>query len=140
MVEYAGPLSLRTSSSPIAFWVTANPTPLGDLPEPLEASIQHYSPDLGPVIVTLTSPHLTISSLVHAQVDFLSPPPMDVKIVTIYCYILQNYVIHYRDPAVVARPPSRRHNLPKVDTSALASPLVPTASRPIGEFSPSFYV
>ena len=83
-------------------------------------------------MLTLTSPHLTVASLVHAQVDFLAPPPMDVRIVTVYCYILQTFVVTYKDPAIVARPPTRRHYLTKVDTSALDSPLVPTASRPVG--------
>ncbi|ORY91747.1 hypothetical protein BCR35DRAFT_349523 [Leucosporidium creatinivorum] len=130
-VDYAGPLKTSSSSSPIAVWVTANPTPLGASPEPLDTSLQHYSSDLGPIAVTLSSPHLTVSSLIHAELHFLSPP-QNVTIIHISCLVTQTFVVHYKDPQRIARPIPKRHLLTKVDISAHATPLVPTPSRPIG--------
>lgn len=88
-------------------------------------------PDPQPISISLSSPHLTVASLVHAELDFLSPP-LDVTLINISLMIAQTFVIYYKDPGRVARPAPRRHLLQKVDVSALASPLVPTASRPVG--------
>lgn len=81
--------------------------------------------------MTLSSPHLTVSSLIHAELHFLSPP-QTLSIIHISCLIAQTFVVHYKDPGRIARPIPKRHVLMKVDVSAHANPLVPTPSRPIG--------
>lgn len=81
-----------------------------------------------PINIQLASPHLTVSSLLHASLLFLSPPRA-VSIILISGQISQTFAVYYND-GKVALPPPIRHVMAKVDLTAHHAPLVPTPSRP----------
>lgn len=81
-----------------------------------------------PINIQLASPHVTISSLLHVSICFLSSPK-PVTILVISGQISQRFAVHYNDKKV-ALPPPRRHVMAKVDATARPTPLRPTISRP----------
>ncbi|SCV70741.1 BQ2448_3503 [Microbotryum intermedium] len=114
----------------ISFWISATLKDPGEPPDPLDAYLPHFDKHLGPVVLRIASPHLTISSLIHTHVEFLAPP-LGCNIVAIASFIAQTFEVTYKD-GQRALPPTRRHFLPKVDpTRAHSTPLIPTPSRPV---------
>ncbi|SGY78836.1 BQ5605_C008g04968 [Microbotryum silenes-dioicae] len=115
---------------PTAFWISATLKDPGEPPDPLDAFLSHFNEHLGPVVLRIASPHLTISSLIHTHVEFLAPP-LSCTVVAIASFMAQTFEVTYKD-GQRACPPTRRHFLPKVDpTRAHATPLIPTPSRPV---------
>ena len=47
LVDFDGMLNSGVVSPPVALWISANPSPPGEIPFPLDLSFQHFSPDLG---------------------------------------------------------------------------------------------
>lgn len=47
LLDFQGALYPSASSAPVALWVTANPSPPGELPFPTDITYQHFSEDLG---------------------------------------------------------------------------------------------
>ncbi|BGP14949.1 hypothetical protein JCM10213_007249 [Rhodosporidiobolus nylandii] len=117
-----GLLTNSVSSPPVAFWVAANPSPPGELPTPTDLTFQHWSPDLGPVGISLTSPHLTQSALCNVRVALLGPPTA-VDIVSVNATITQTFEVHYQD-GEIARPKPRTFTLQKVDQGSSPSLVV----------------
>ncbi|GAA5927512.1 hypothetical protein JCM3775_006004 [Rhodotorula graminis] len=123
LVEFDGMLNGGVVSPPVALWISANPSPPGEIPFPLDLSFQHFSPDLGPVGVGISSPHLTVAALCNVRLSLLGPPK-PVSIVSVVGVITQTFTVHYRD-GTVARPKPMNLTLKKVDHTASPSLSVP---------------
>ncbi|GAA5870164.1 hypothetical protein JCM8547_006906 [Rhodosporidiobolus lusitaniae] len=119
-VEFDGGLLSNTvSSSPTAVWVAANPSPPGELPYPTNLSFEHYSDDLGPVGIHVSSPHFTIASLCNIRLSLLGPP-QPVEIVSVNGIITQTFEVDYKN-GTTAKPKPRQFTLTKVDERASPS-------------------
>ncbi|SCZ99162.1 BZ3500_MvSof-1268-A1-R1_Chr7-1g09419 [Microbotryum saponariae] len=129
-LDFPTPIPTSISTPPTAFWISATLKDPGEPPDPLDAFLSHFNEHLGPVVLRIASPHLTISSLIHTHVEFLAPP-LSCTVVAIASFMAQTFEVTYKD-GQRACPPTRRHFLPKVDpTRAHATPLIPTPSRPV---------
>lgn len=125
----------RTTSDPVALFVVANPQPAGELPQPLDISLQHFSNDLGvsqtsrsePRLRNLTgcmlaqgigigfaSPYLTVASLVNVRFTLLGAPS-NISIKSIESFITQEYALSVHGNTKVVRPPPQTHKLSKID-------------------------
>ncbi|BGO98424.1 Proteophosphoglycan 5 [Rhodotorula toruloides] len=122
-VEFDGVLSGSVSSPSVAFWVCGNPSPPGELPSTTDLSFQHFSEDLGPVGVGVSSPHLTVAALVNIRLSLLGPV-VPVTIVSVNGIITQTFEVSYADGRI-ARPKPKAHVLTKVDQKASPSLVVP---------------
>ncbi|GAA6014720.1 hypothetical protein JCM10207_006917 [Rhodosporidiobolus poonsookiae] len=123
-VEFdGGLLSTSVSSSPTAVWISANPSPPGELPYPTDLAVQHFSEDLGPVGIHVSSPHLTVAALANVRVSLLGPP-QPVKIISVNGVITQTFEVTYKN-GKVAKPKPRPFVLTKVDHTASPSLFVP---------------
>jgi len=71
--------------------------------------------------VVVSSPHLTIASLLNVRADFVAPN-RNATIVSIQGIINQQFTISYDDPDVVSSPPVERHVLAKVGKKAQPAP------------------
>lgn len=60
-----------------------------------------------PVALVVTSPHLTVSSLLFYDLVLLAPPP-GLKIFSMTSYVEQAFVCHYQDGKTVQPQPQRR--------------------------------
>lgn len=124
-VDFSSALSSTISSSPIMLWISATESSTHDIPEPLEINVEHFSEDLGPIAIGISSPHLTVSSLVAFRVAFVAPSQR-ATIQSISAFITQNFSIHYEDGSV-AQPPPKRYQLTTIDETtaprSLALPL-----------------
>lgn len=136
-----------------AVWLTLRDVPL------LRAGPQHDSSDLGvrtrsdlfvlssradsplpslqPVAATISSPHLTIASLLNIRADFISPET-NVTLISIQGVITQSFIITFDDPTTISAPPPERHVLAKVGPAAKPRPFASrTATESIAEDSAS---
>ncbi|KAM0788678.1 hypothetical protein ACM66B_002775 [Microbotryomycetes sp. NB124-2] len=112
--KFPGRFSPTVSSEPVPVYIVANPSPAGELPEPLNIEIQHYSEDLGPVGIGIASPYLTVAALLCSRVTLLgSPTPVDI--ISIDTYIKQQYHISFNDSSKNVSPEPKRFKLRKVD-------------------------
>ncbi|GAA5852053.1 hypothetical protein JCM8547_000143 [Rhodosporidiobolus lusitaniae] len=111
---HGGMLSASIASAPAVLWVTANPSPPTEQPSPLFVSIQDFSEDLGPVGLTICSPHFTVASLCSLRFSLLGPP-QPVTILSVEAVILQSFQIDYTHGRT-ARPPAKEYPLLKVDS------------------------
>ncbi|BGP38964.1 hypothetical protein JCM10449v2_002902 [Rhodotorula kratochvilovae] len=123
MVDFEGMLSSSIASAPVALWIAANPSPPGEIPFPTDLSFQHFSPELGPVGVGISSPHLTVAALCNVRLSLLGPP-QPITIVSVNGTITQTFEIGYTDGSI-ARPKPRNYALTKVDQTASPSLVVP---------------
>lgn len=89
----------------------------------MDWSIQHYSPELGPVGVGFASPHLTVGSLGNVRVSLLGPP-QPLTVVSVKAVLRQQFAIRYRDGNVV-KPEMNKYTLLKVDQRASPSLVIP---------------
>lgn len=121
--EFDQMLSPSLSSSPVVCWLSPTPTAPGEIPPPMDWSIQHFSEELGPVGVGFSSPHLTVGSLANIRLSLLSPPQA-LTIVSIKGILKQQYTLHYADGSVV-RPQESRYTLLKVDQRASPNLVIP---------------
>lgn len=46
-VDFDNKLSGSMTSTPVAVWISTNPSPPGEIPYPTDLSVQHFSEDLG---------------------------------------------------------------------------------------------
>ncbi|KAI5476785.1 Arrestin-like, N-terminal and Immunoglobulin E-set domain protein [Pseudohyphozyma bogoriensis] len=117
-VEFSSGFSYSISASPkLVALVAAEPTP-HDGHEPFDLHSQHFSEELGPVGVSIYSPHLTVSSLVNVRVT-LPSPLTPLTILSIKPAVNQFYTITYDDPDLIAHPPPTTIYLkPLADSSA----------------------
>ncbi|KAJ8294466.1 hypothetical protein OF846_002310 [Rhodotorula toruloides] len=122
-VEFDGVLSPSVCSPSVAFWVCGNPSPPGELPSTTDLSFQHFSEDLGPVGIGVSSPHLTVAALVNIRLSLLGPVK-PVTIISVNGIITQTFEVTYADGRV-ARPKPKAHVLTKVDQKASPSLVVP---------------
>ncbi|GAA5895076.1 hypothetical protein JCM6882_008278 [Rhodosporidiobolus microsporus] len=119
-VEFDGGMrSTVVSSAPTAFWIAANSSAPGELPLPTDLSFQHYSSDLGPVGIGISSPHLTAAALCSVRLSLLGPP-QNISIVSVKGIVTQTFEIEYKN-GKVARPKPRQITLTKVDQTASPS-------------------
>ncbi|KAK4705371.1 hypothetical protein P7C70_g816, partial [Phenoliferia sp. Uapishka_3] len=110
-VKFAN-LSGGSVASPfVPLWIFASAGGHGDLPEALKISIDHFHHDLGQIVGSLTSPHLTSASLVQAQLSFIAPEKR-IKIISIKTSIHETFEILYNDASKRVCPPARRFELP----------------------------
>ncbi|TNY19073.1 hypothetical protein DMC30DRAFT_19122 [Rhodotorula diobovata] len=123
LVDFDGMLSNSVLSPPVALWVSANPSPPGEIPFPTDLSFQHFSSELGPVGVGISSPHLTVAALCNIRLSLLGPP-QPVTIVSVVGTITQTFEVHYKDGSV-ARPKPTVFKMKKVDHRASPSLTVP---------------
>ncbi|KAK4056513.1 hypothetical protein OIO90_002360 [Microbotryomycetes sp. JL221] len=121
--KFPGRFSPSVSSSPANVYLVANPSPPGELPDPVDISIQHYSEDLGPVGIGIASPYLTVASLLSTRVTLLGPP-QPVTIVGIESFIQQQYEISFNDSRKNVKPERTRYKLKKVDPFKVSPSLV----------------
>ncbi|GAA6014743.1 hypothetical protein JCM10207_006924 [Rhodosporidiobolus poonsookiae] len=136
-VEFdGGLLSTSISSPPTIVFIFANPSPPGELPDPTDLVLQHFSEDLGPVGVHISSPYLTVAALANVRVSLLSPPE-PVTIVSVDSFITQSFEITYKNGRV-ARPTPKPFILTKVEHAASPSFVasVPSAAACTGEPQP----
>ncbi|GAA6023506.1 hypothetical protein JCM11491_006605 [Sporobolomyces phaffii] len=122
-VEFDGVLYPSASSAPTALWITANPSPPGELPLPTDVTYQHFSPDLGPVGIHVSSPHFTVAALCNLKISLLGAPTA-VTINSIKGYINQSFHLTLEE-GKVAKPKPARFELVKVDKGANPCPYVP---------------
>ncbi|KAK4055772.1 hypothetical protein OIV83_000319 [Microbotryomycetes sp. JL201] len=110
-------------ATPVPVYIIANPSPAGELPEPLDVSIQHFSEDLGPVGIGIASPYLTVAALLSTRVTLLGPP-QPVDIIGIETYIKQQYKVSFNDSSRNSSPEPKRFRLRKVDPFKVTPSLV----------------
>ncbi|GAA6050031.1 hypothetical protein JCM3770_001924 [Rhodotorula araucariae] len=104
-------------SLPTPIYCIANPAAPGDLPSGLEIDVRHPESQLGPISLHISSPHLTVASLLFLSVVF-EHPPEGMKIMSVQAFVRQSFEIHYTDPDVpVSRPPVQKKLLFYVDSS-----------------------
>ncbi|KAM0788675.1 hypothetical protein ACM66B_002773 [Microbotryomycetes sp. NB124-2] len=126
-VEFSRTTSSRLTSGPAPCYIVANPALPGELPDPLDRTLEHFSDDLGPVALRLSSPHLTVASLLSVHLAFLAPPK-DCILQSISLVIIQGFTVIYTTIDKVAKPVPKRYVLGKVSSSARASvPLEPSS-------------
>ncbi|GAA5983003.1 hypothetical protein JCM5350_003537 [Sporobolomyces pararoseus] len=119
-VDFEGMLYPSASSAPTALWLTANPSPPGELPLPTDVTYQHFSPDLGPVGVHVSSPHFTVSALCNLKISLLGAP-RKVTITSIKGFITQTFNLTLEDGSI-AKPKPAKFELVKVDSGANPRP------------------
>ncbi|KAK4700513.1 hypothetical protein P7C70_g5733, partial [Phenoliferia sp. Uapishka_3] len=107
-------------SPPVALYLTANQTPLNEPPEPLEIAIEHFSEELGPIGVGISSPHFTVASLLSLRLSLLGPPT-SLTIHSISCYITQTFALHYDDGRVF-NPDARKYPLKAIAPNTVPAP------------------
>lgn len=102
---------------PKPIFVIANPAPPGDLPSGalqcclglrsntqltyelaltlagLEIDVHHPTNELGPIALHVSSPHLTVASLLFLSVTF-EKPPEGLKIMSVQAFVRQEFEIH----------------------------------------------
>ncbi|KAI5475765.1 Arrestin-like, N-terminal and Immunoglobulin E-set domain protein [Pseudohyphozyma bogoriensis] len=136
-VEFSSGFLPTLSSELININITAASTTPEDLPESTEIIVEHFSSDLGPISIELSSPHLTVASLLALKVVIPSPP-LATKILSIESFIQQSFTILYADTSLVVRPPARRYKLHYVDQheemSNSSQPVV--VSKPLAVLNP----
>ncbi|GAA5955082.1 hypothetical protein JCM3765_003188 [Sporobolomyces pararoseus] len=105
-----GAANVRDLSSAVQpVWLIANPSPEGELPSGLEIDVRHngmlrsleQSEDvhLGPISLHISSPHLTVASLLFLSVTF-EKPPEGLKIMSVSAFILQSFDVTFVDKTV----------------------------------------
>ncbi|KAM0746455.1 hypothetical protein T439DRAFT_139116 [Meredithblackwellia eburnea MCA 4105] len=101
---------LNTTSSistpQVPLWIVASPFKSGQIPEPVNLGVEVWLEELGPLALSITTPHLVPSGLISLSLFFPSPPPT-VIITNIQAYISQSYEISYSGGRT-ARPCSRK--------------------------------
>lgn len=96
--------------------------PSGEPPVPAEVRIETFRNDLGPVGLSISSPHLTVASLIHFKLT-LASPVVNVTILSVSASVSQRFEIHYdSNKRGVAQPPPRRHIIFHVDSTTATSP------------------
>ncbi|GAA5861339.1 hypothetical protein JCM8547_006097 [Rhodosporidiobolus lusitaniae] len=94
-------------SKPIPLWIVANPSPQGELPVPTEVLLQYSDECLGPLAISFSSRHLTVSSLCRVQV-YLPELPRPVSILAIETFITQGFSLQFKDGKTLEPPPAKR--------------------------------
>ncbi|KAI5475764.1 hypothetical protein MNV49_000853 [Pseudohyphozyma bogoriensis] len=116
-VGYSAALSTGLTSPATAVWISASPSGPGEPPEPLDLVMEHWAEDLGPILISVSSPHLTVSSLLFTKLHFVAPPT-PLLITQINIYVQQFFDISYAQTPEIAHPLPRRFALLKVDVAA----------------------
>ncbi|KAL8276760.1 hypothetical protein RQP46_010816 [Phenoliferia psychrophenolica] len=88
-VECSSGIMSTFSSNPVAIWISAHENPANEPPAPLELCIEHFSEDLGIIGIGVSSPHLTVASLLSLRVTLLGVPA-NLTIRSITCSIIQD--------------------------------------------------
>lgn len=84
--------------------------------------IETFRDDLGPIGLSVSSPHLTVASLIHFKLT-LAAPVEAATILSVSASISQRFEIHYDAlKRGVAQPPPRRHIIFHVDSTTATSP------------------
>ncbi|GEM08554.1 immunoglobulin E-set domain protein [Rhodotorula toruloides] len=112
------------TSVPKSIFVIANPAPPGDLPSGLEIDVRHPANELGPIALHVSSPHLTVASLLFMSVTF-EDPPEGLKIMSVQAFVRQEFEIHYSASEIpVSHPPVQRKLLFYADSRLHRRPLL----------------
>ncbi|CEQ40475.1 SPOSA6832_02102 [Sporobolomyces salmonicolor] len=108
------------SSMPQALYLIANPAQAGELPSGLEIDVRHPGSlssssmpgefDLGPIALHVSSPHLTVASLLFLSVTF-ERPPEGLKVMSVSAFVAQEFEIYYSNPEVPTSRPSKQKKL-----------------------------
>ncbi|GAA5992768.1 hypothetical protein JCM10908_006924 [Rhodotorula pacifica] len=105
------------TGSPKPVWLIANPAAPGDLPSGLEIDVRQDLRDIGPIALHISSPHLTVASLIFLGIT-LERPPEGLKIMSVQAFVRQQFEIHYTNPDLpVSHPPEQRKLLFYADSS-----------------------
>ncbi|GAA5844654.1 hypothetical protein JCM3766R1_005975 [Sporobolomyces carnicolor] len=127
-----GAANVRDLSSTVQpLWLIANPSPEGELPSGLEIDVRHNGNlrpsssqphaddvDLGPIALHISSPHLTVASLLFLSVTF-ERPPEGLKIMSVSAFILQSFDVTFVDKSIPpVKPPSQKKLLFWVDSTS----------------------
>lgn len=102
-------------------WLIANPSPEGELPSGLEIDVrnngrlraldnQDSDINLGPISLHVSSPHLTVASLLFLSITF-ERPPEGLKIMSVSAHILQSFDISFTDKAIQPVKPTPQKKL-----------------------------
>jgi hypothetical protein len=116
-----GAANVRDISSTVQpVWLIANPSPEGELPSGLEIDVRHNGMlrsleqtedvHLGPISLHISSPHLTVASLLFLSVTF-EKPPEGLKIMSVSAFILQSFDVTFVDKTVQPVKPSPQKKL-----------------------------
>jgi len=73
--------------------------------------------DAQPIEMMISSPHLTVASLVNVHLGLLAPP-QNATIISIQGVISQSFTISYSNKPDVATPPPQRHVMAKVSPNS----------------------
>ncbi|GAA6019165.1 hypothetical protein JCM10207_006572 [Rhodosporidiobolus poonsookiae] len=96
------------SSMPKPVWLIANPAAPGELPSGLEVDVRHPASELGPIALHISSPHLTVASLLFLGVTF-EQPPEGMKVMSVQAFVRQDFEIHYKNKDLgIQYPPVQR--------------------------------
>ncbi|KAK4055774.1 hypothetical protein OIV83_000321 [Microbotryomycetes sp. JL201] len=128
-VEFSRKTTPRLTSGPAPVYIVANPALPGELPDPLDRALDHFSDDLGPIALRLSSPHLTVASLVSIHLSFLAPPK-DCVLQSISLTIIQGFTVTYTTTNKIAKPVPKKYVLGKVSSSLPTSTVVPLVPSP----------
>ncbi|GAA5944456.1 uncharacterized protein JCM15063_006370 [Sporobolomyces koalae] len=131
-VDFEGMLYPSASSAPTALWITANPSPPGELPLPTDVAYQHFSPDLGPVGIHVSSPHFTVAALCNIRLSLLGAPKA-VTVTSIKGFVIQAFDLTLENGKSVKPKPSK-FELVKVDGAANPCPKAPPLTMPPAAF------
>ncbi|POY73980.1 hypothetical protein BMF94_2791 [Rhodotorula taiwanensis] len=105
------------TSTPKPVFLIANPAAPGDLPSGLEIDVRQDLRDLGPIALHISSPHLTVASLLFLGIT-LEKPPEGLKIMSVQAFVRQQFEVHYSNPDLpTSHPPEQRKLLFYADSS-----------------------
>ncbi|GAA5893256.1 uncharacterized protein JCM6883_007611 [Sporobolomyces salmoneus] len=118
-----GAANVRDLTSPVQpVWLIANPSPEGELPSGIEVDVRHTGTlrsletdptediNLGPIFLHISSPHLTVASLLFLSVTFENPPE-GLKIMSVSAFILQSFDITFEDTKIPPVKPAAQKKL-----------------------------
>lgn len=92
-----------TSSEPASLTIIQNASARTDILEDLNSIVSSSSSALGPVTATFSSPRLSVSSLLHLNIN-LSSPPMNLDIISIQPFLSETFTLKYDDNSIYTLP------------------------------------
>ncbi|KAM0751701.1 hypothetical protein T439DRAFT_379800 [Meredithblackwellia eburnea MCA 4105] len=95
-LEFSTGFINHLSSNHERFWIVPLQTDPGDVPNSFEMTHEHQSDSLGPLRISLFSPHLTIGALLNLRL-FVGAPPSSLTVVSVRAYLTEYFTVAYED-------------------------------------------
>lgn len=90
--------------------------------------MRHPTDELGPLALHVSSPHLTVASLLFMSVTFENPPD-GLKIISVQAFVRQEFEIHCEAPSTCCT--SSAGSLTPLDAFADSASEIPVSHPPV---------